>query len=181
MKVTIEQRKFTLRSEYDIFAPGCSYYAQKRLFSFHDKIQLLTRDGRLLVRLSQRWSLFRTRYDFEFSNGEVYRFRCEKFWRGVFLCEGQAQSFRLYQHKRLNYSIFQGDHQIAAFSKNSLKIGKGDRYDIRMNGDANVPLVICLALTVDNSENEDNGASVTYDFGNIGPEDRPFDESWEPN
>lgn len=181
MKVAIEQRKFTLRSEYDIFAPGCGYYAQKKLFSFRDKIQLLTRDGRLLVRLSQRWSLFRSRYDFEFSNGEAYRFRCEKFWRGVFLCEGQAQSFRLYQHKGLNYSIFHDDHQIAAFSKNSLKIGKGDRYDVRMNGDANVLLVICLALAVDSSENEDNSATVTYDFGNIGPEDRPFDESWEPN
>jgi hypothetical protein len=49
-----------------------------------------------------------------------------------------------------------------------------------MNDDANLLVVICLALTVDASENEGDTASVTYDFGNIGPEDRSFDKSWEP-
>jgi len=50
-----------------------------------------------------------------------------------------------------------------------------------MNDDANLIIVICLALTVDASENEDDAATVTFDFGNIGPEDRPCDKSWEPS
>jgi uncharacterized protein YxjI len=74
MNVTIEQRRFTLRSEYDISTPGHSYYAQKKLFSLRDRLQLLTRDGRLMVGLTQRWSWFRTKYDFEFSDGKIYRF-----------------------------------------------------------------------------------------------------------
>ena len=99
----------------------------------------------------------------------------------MFLCQGDKDSYRLYRHKGLKFSIFEGERQIAAFTKNRLTIGKGDRYDIRMNRDADTVIVICLALTMDVTEYDDNDATVTYDFGNIGPEDRPFDQSWKPN
>ena len=62
-----------------------------------------------------------------------------------------------------------------------MKIGNGDQYEILMNEDANLLVVVCLALIVDASENEGDTSSVTYDFGNIGPEARPFDKSWEPS
>ncbi|HYA95590.1 MAG TPA: hypothetical protein VEC95_04890 [Terriglobales bacterium] len=120
------------------------------------------------------------KHDFELSDGRVYRFRCEKFWRGVFLCEGHQERFRLYQHKGLRYSIFQDERQIAAFIKNRVKIGKGNRYDIEVDTDADLVVVLCLVLTVNTAENDDNRATITVDFGNIGPEDRPFDESWQP-
>ena len=45
-----------------------------------------------------------------------------------------------------------------------------------MNDDASLVIVICLALTVDDSEKEDDDATVTYDLGNIA-EDRQFDRS----
>ena len=45
----------------------------------------------------------------------------------------------------------------------------------------NLVVVICLALIIDSAENEDNDATVTYDFGNAGPEDRSFDRAWEPS
>ncbi len=48
--------------------------------------------------------------------------------------------------------------------------------EIRPNDDADLVVVICLALSVDASENQDDMASVTFDFGNIGPEDRPFEK-----
>jgi hypothetical protein len=38
-----------------------------------------------------------------------------------------------------------------------------------------------LGLTVDLTENERDEATVAFDFGNIGPEEKPFDESWEPS
>jgi hypothetical protein len=50
-----------------------------------------------------------------------------------------------------------------------------------MNDDANLIIIVCLALTVDVSEYEGDTASVTFDVGNIGPEERAFDESWEPD
>ena len=98
------------------------------------------------------------------------------------MCETSEESFRLYQHKRLNYSIFQNDSQIAAFSKNRVKVGGIDRYEIRMNDDANLVLVICMALVMDCSELEDETAgTVTIDLGSLGPEERPFDASWKPS
>jgi hypothetical protein len=101
-------------------------------------------------------------------------------WKRVFVCEGNQECFRLYEHKGLKYSIFKNDRQIAAFVKNRIVIGRGNKYEIRVDADADLILVLCLALTVNSAENDDKDASVTFDFGNIGPEDRPFDASWKP-
>ncbi len=110
-----------------------------------------------------------------------YRFQCEKIWKGVFVCEGNEGYFRLYTHKGLNYSIFLNERQIAAFTRNSIVIGKGNRYDIRMNAGADVVIVLCMVLAVNTSKEGGDKATITFDFGNIGPEDRPFDKSWEPS
>jgi hypothetical protein len=40
------------------------------------------------------------------------------------------ETFRLYAHKGLNYSAFQNDVQIAAFTKNRIVVGKGNQYDV---------------------------------------------------
>jgi hypothetical protein len=41
-------------------------------------------------------------------------------------------------------------------------------------------VVICMVLALNTSENSDDDATVTYDFGNVGPEAKPFDNPWEP-
>jgi hypothetical protein len=104
----------------------------------------------------------------------------EKIWKGVLVCEGCKERIRLYQHQGLNYSRLQNKTQVAAFSKNAVTIGSGDQYEIRVNDDANLMVVICIVLAIDLSENEGNNTSITYHFGNIGPEDRLFDKTWEP-
>jgi hypothetical protein len=80
----------------------------------------------------------------------------------------------------LKYSIFHQDRQIAAFTKNRLVVGKGNQYEIRMDADASAILVLCLVLTVNSAEYDDDDNTVTINLGNIGPEARPFDRSWEP-
>jgi len=85
----------------------------------------------------------------------------------------------MYQHRGLNYSVFESDRQIAAFTKNQIKIGAGDRYDIRVNHDVNIGIIICLVVAVDQM-NFNDGIGVTLDFGNIGSEAKSFDEQWEP-
>jgi hypothetical protein len=177
--ISIQERKFSFRSEYDISTPDANYYAQRAFFSFGAKLQLQAEGGRTLVLIRGRFPFF-TRYDFEFSDGRFYRYRCEKFWKRVFVCEGQGETLRLYQHRGCRWSIFQNDRQIAAFTKNRITIGKGNEYDVRMNADADVLVVICLTLTLNTAENDDDNATVTIDLGNIGPADRPFDESWQP-
>jgi hypothetical protein len=63
--------------------------------------------------------------------------------------------FRLCSHKGLNYSVFQNDVQIAAFTKNRIVVGKGNQYDLRINRDANGIVVICMVLALNTSENSD--------------------------
>jgi hypothetical protein len=80
----------------------------------------------------------------------------------------------------LNRSIFRGDRQIAAYSKNRISFGKGNEYAIRMDSDADLTLILRMVLGLSMSEDNDDQQTVNIDFGNLGPEGRPFDESWEP-
>ena len=181
MEITIQQNAFSWCSEYEITAPAATYTAKKKFWSFGDKLQLLGPRERLLARVRSRWRVLTSRYDFELVDGATYHFRTESFWKSVFVCEGNAETFRLYQHKGLNFSIFQNEAQIAAFTKDRVSIGNGDTYSLKMNDDANLVVILCMVLTIDLSESEGNGSSVTIDFGNIGPEARPFDRNWTPS
>jgi uncharacterized protein YxjI len=180
MIITIQQREFSWRPEYEIETPSCIYFAQNKFLSLLGRIKIFAPHDRPITTIKRYLSLFRAKYDFELADGRVYGFRCEKAWKGVFVCENADESFQLYRHKGLNFSIFQNDVQIAAFRKNKIKIGAGDRYEIRLNDDANLLVIVCMTLAIDSSEFDDDSSSATYDFGNIGPEARPFDSSWEP-
>ena len=72
MDGTVQERKFGLRSEYDISAPGKTYFAQKAFFSFRANVSLMSEEDHLLARIKGRFSLLRAKYDFEFSDGRVY-------------------------------------------------------------------------------------------------------------
>jgi uncharacterized protein YxjI len=168
-------------SKYQIESPASIYTAKKRFFLRQDKIRLFSPRDRLLATIRGHF-YFRPKYKIKLADGKVYDFRCQKFWKGVFVCENGLESFRLYQHKRLNYSIFRGDTQIAAFSKNRVKLGGNERYEIQMNDDANLVVIICMALVMDCGEIEDETAgTLTIDLGSLGSEERPFDRSWKPS
>jgi len=179
MEITIQERGLSFRSEYEIATPGSYYFAQKTFFSFPSKIRLQSSDERDLANIEGRFSFFREKYDFALSDGRVFRFWCEKRWKRVFDCEGDKASYRLYGHKGLKYSIFQDDRQIAAFAKNRVVFGKGNKYEISLNDDADVILIICMVLAINNSENDDDDSTVTIDVGSIGPEEKQFDERWQ--
>jgi uncharacterized protein YxjI len=181
VNVTIKEHKFSLRSEYDISAPSVAYSAQKAYFSLLDKLEIQTGDGRVVASLKSHLTVFATDYDFLLADGRTYKFTSEKIWKGVYLCEGSGENYHLYQHKGLLYSIFKGDSQIAAISRNSFVIGSGNEYDIAMNSDADVVVISCMILALNTHESDDNNDAFTFDFGSIGPEDRKFYESWGPS
>jgi hypothetical protein len=155
--------------------------ARQKPFSWGDNIIVTGPRERIVAKIRSRFSFFSSKYDYALADGKAYRFRTENFWPVVYICEGPNECYRLYDHKGLNYSIFQGNAQIAAFSKNRITIGKGHAFDVRVNDDANLLVVICLVLTINASEDSDNEPNVTYDFGQVDPEARPFDKSWEPS
>ena len=182
MHLTIAERKFAIRSVYDISCGNQSWYARKQYFSWNDKLLLRGGDDGMLARIQGFFSFFREKHEFRLGDGRVYRFHCEKIWKGVYLCEGNGEAYRLYRHKGRNFSIFAGDEQIAAATKNKIVINKGNRFEVDVNADADVVLVICMLLTINSGAETDSdpGATVTVDLGNVGPEERKFDRTWQP-
>jgi len=180
VEITIQERSLSLRSEYEIETPGSYFFAKKAAFSFPSRINLQSSDKRQLAKIQSRLSFFREKYDFLLSGGEIFRFQCENRWKRVFVCEDGKERLRVYGHKGLKYSVFQNDLQIAAFEKNRIVFGSGNRYDIRLNDDANVIVIVCIVLAICNSEDDDHDAGVSIDLGSIGPEEKPFDERWQP-
>jgi hypothetical protein len=91
---------------------------------------------------------------------------------------------QIYRHKGLNYSIFESGQQIAAFAGNRVTVGKGGKFVVRMNGDSSLLrrlLFVCIVLAVDTAERHNDGeSSVTINAGSVGPEERPFNSSWQP-
>src|SRR5258708_33830510 len=106
MNVAVQEHAFSMRCEYEISTPGCIYSAQKKFFSFRDKITLRGPRGQELARINSRFSFFRCRYDFELSEGKIYLFWREKFWKRGLLCENADATVRLYDTQGINYYVF---------------------------------------------------------------------------
>lgn len=181
MFINVQQRNASFSPEYDIETPGCIYFAQQKFFTLKKRITLTAPRERLLAKIVGTSAFFHVHFDFDFADGRFYEFWTESNWQGVYGCENRKESYRLYRHRGFDYSIFQSDNQIAAFTRNRIKIGAGDQYDVLLNDDADPILVICMVLAIDSIESPDSNRTLTYDFGNVGPEDRPFDKSWAPS
>ena len=104
-----------------------------------------------------------------------------KLGKGVYLCEGGEQEFQFCRHQGLDYSIFQGHAQICGVSKSNVTMGAGDRYDLRLNDDVHVVAILCMVLAIDVTESEGSNSSLTYDMGNVGSEEMPFDRNRVPS
>lgn len=180
MYLTVKESRFAWPSKYEIETPDAAYYAQRSSFTMLPHVRLVDSGNAVVATLQRRWSLFRTKYDFDFSNGRTYRFWCEKVWKGVYVCENREEQFRLYAHKGSLYSVFQNDIQIAAIVRNSAIIGPGNEYEIWMNSGANVLVICSMILALNTEENGNRRSTLTIDFSKIGPQEKPFDESWRP-
>lgn len=179
MDVSIQERKISLTSEYDISTPQGDFYAKKQFFSFTDNLELSNAAGEVVAKIDGEISPLRHVHDFYLPDEREYRFSKEKIFKGVYACEGKGETYRLYEHRGLNYSIFKDERQIAAFTRNRVVFGKGNEYELRMDADADLILILCMVLTLNSSENDNEDSNVTIEFGNI-LEDRGFDQSWEP-
>jgi hypothetical protein len=181
LNVSIHERHFTNAVEYVIETPKATLAAHKKIFSLLPHITLQSADDSVVATITGE-SFIRTKFTIDVAGLGIYEYHTEKLWKGVDICEGEDGPFHLYAHKGLRYSIFQGDTQIAAFSGNSLIIGDGRNFDLRVDADANLPLIISMVLCLNTQDGDDRtGNGVTFDFGRLGPQDRRFDEAWRPN
>lgn len=180
MDVTIKERAASFCTEYDISTPDRALYAREEMFTLLNKIELQTKGGDTLARLQGQFSVLRSKYEFDLMGGMVYDFECVDRWKSIYECRCGDDLLTLYQHKGLNHSIFKNERQIAAYSKNRVSFGKGNTYEIRMDVDANLKLIVCMVLALSVSDDNDDQTTVNIDFGSIGPEGRALDTAWEP-
>jgi uncharacterized protein YxjI len=180
MDVSVQERMVSFSSEYDIITPAVNYYARKAILAVNDRIEVTKEDGAVAAHIQGHFSPLRSKHDFTFADGRVFAFECEKMWTQVYKCEGAGETYTLYVHRGLKFSIFKDDRQIAAFTKNLVVLGSGNCYEIRMDSDVDALLIVCMVITLNSAEFDEDKETVSVDFGNIGPQGRKFDDSWEP-
>jgi hypothetical protein len=181
LDVSIQEKSFSFGVGYSIETPETTLQAHKKIFSLLPHITLQSAYASTIATITG-WSLLLTSFTIELGGSGIYKYHTEKLWKGVDICEGDGGPFHLYAHKGVRYSIFQNDDQIATFSRNRLIIGNGRNFDLRVNSDVNLPLIISMVLCQNTEDGDDEtNDTVTYDFGQLGPEDRRFDEAWRPN
>jgi uncharacterized protein YxjI len=177
VEISIRERKFSWRTTFEITAGAESYLARHEFYFFR-KSFTVEAEGRGQQARVAKTDFFRTRYEFAFADGRMGRFGCEKLWRGVYVCECGAETYRLYRHRGRRWSIFRDGRQIAACTKNLVVFAKGNNYRIRADHDADAMVLVCMMISLAPHDNDNQG--INLDLGNLGPEERPFDESWEP-
>ncbi|MGH7971994.1 MAG: hypothetical protein ACREIC_25055, partial [Limisphaerales bacterium] len=147
MNAIIEEQRNSVVSEYNISTPVGNFHGRKKLFSLLGRLILESESGDPLVEIDGEFSPVRSRHEFRFADGRAYRFECQKLWKRVFTCAGNGQTYLFYEHRGLRFSIFQDEQQIAAIVKNRVVWGNGNRYDIRLDSDADLLVVLCMVLT----------------------------------
>lgn len=182
MYISIDEQEFSWTSEYDISVAGTQYSAKRHISIFSKHLDLFAENGDLIASIKSKFSPFKPHYAFEFTDGRKYDYWCEKIWKGVYICTGNGEAeFELYTHKGLRWSIFQRGKQIVGFRKNRLTVGQGNQYEIVLNSNANALVIVCMVLALNTSDGNDGNGTITYDFGHMGPEEQPYDESWRPS
>jgi uncharacterized protein YxjI len=182
MEIDIRQKKITIGDKYKIFVDGQeTYSASRELFSMLPVLHLSTQSGKILS-IEKRFSFFKASYDILFDNNEVLEFRTKSLWRKHFKCSLGPDLFDIYGHKGRKYSVYKNDRQVAWWGKNKVALFEGDNYKIIAEGDKGYELIIAFCLIIDNQFNNPGGNnSITIDLGHIGPEERKFDETWQPH
>ena len=182
MDLSVKERIISLRSTYDIVAPdGAIYTAKKKIFSLFPNLKVVDGSGQIVVNLKGGFALFSQKYDFVFSDGRTYHYKTEHRIKPVYLAEGNGESYRLYRHRGVKFSVFKGDTQIAAVTKNRIAIGSGNEYQVRINSDADPLIVTAMVLAFNSSKEDVKKGALTVDVGYMGLEAKPFDSSWQPS
>ena len=81
----------------------------------------------------------------------------------------------------MKFSIFKGDTQVAAVTKNRIAIGSGNEYQVQISSDADPLIVTAMILAFNSSKEDDKKGALSVDVGYMGLEAKPFDSSWQPS
>lgn len=89
--------------------------------------------------------------------------------------------YEIFGHKGRKFSVYKNDKQVAWWDKDAVTWFNGDNYKIIADKDSDYELIISFCLIIDHtSSNNNDGNTMTVDFGNIGSTVKQFDPAWQP-
>lgn len=185
MIIELSQEKWALGNKYLISVDDeNSFYAESKLFRIFSEIGLFEYSiSSPKFTIKRRWAWFNLAYDLIRSDKRVFKLKTVELRRGHYSCQVVHDSYDIYQNKGRRYSIFKNNIQIAYWEKDAISVYEGDYYRITADYDVDVELLICFCICIDNSYSNDTSKSsttITYDFGNIWPTAKSFEETWKP-
>jgi hypothetical protein len=184
MKIDINQHKIAIGDKYNIYVDNeLSYKARTKLFRFFlSEIILSDVQDRQIATIERKFNWLKTKYIISGLDKFDWTFKTKKIWKMHYQCHVGDDTYDIYGHKGRKVSIFKNDQQIGWFDKSAVAWFEGDNYQLLANDNCNPALLTCFVLIWDNFfSNGSEDSTVTYDFGNIGPEARKFDRNWRPN
>jgi uncharacterized protein YxjI len=135
------------------------------------------------MRIEKRTRWFKSIYTIYLTNGESAEVKKTGGLKINYECVYRNQSYYLYGHKGLKTSIFLNQSQIGYIEKAKKAYSGRKNYEVVMNSGINTLLICGFALIIndDDFSGTDDANSISYDLGNFGPEEFPFNENWKPS
>jgi uncharacterized protein YxjI len=183
MIIDINQKKIAFGDKYRIHINAeQAYFASTELISFMPRLHLFShQSNRARLSMEKKWSWFNTRYEITLWDGNKIEFTTASLWKSHYQCRFGNDLYDIYGHRGRKYSVYKNNLQVAWWDKEMVSWFEGDNYRIIADEDSNYELIMGFCLMLDNRYSDnDNGTTVTIDFGSIGPEAKKFDEKWRP-
>jgi hypothetical protein len=102
-----------------------------------------------------------------------------KIFKGHWRLETNSNSYDFYIQSGHRKSLYKNGSQIAAFDKKYFHLFEKDTFYISANSDEPLELLISFAIAFELTSNND-GVTMTMDFGNLGKGAIPVDMNWRP-
>jgi uncharacterized protein YxjI len=180
MEMEIEQRTWAIGAKFDITTPTTHYTASRGLFTLLAGFQLVDRQGQVAAQIGKQFSFLKPQYTISLAGGTVYSLAKQSIVTGTYICEGNGERYAVYAHRGRSFSIFRNEQQVASFAHQAVTVMGGNVINIRADDNCNVELTISIVLCIEAPQDQGNRQAVSFDFGKIGPEERPIDPNWEP-
>ena len=181
VKVNIKQQKISFGSQYKIFVEkNEKYYAETDFFSRKIIHLYLKKDLIECISIFKSFYFFTPDYKIELSNGNRIKFKTMSVWRTHFQCILENDLYEVYLHRKRKISIHKNGVQIGLCEKEAITILAGDNYNLILDSDAEIELLVSFMLILDNMNSRNRGAIFAYDFGIIFKEFKKFNPQWKP-
>jgi uncharacterized protein YxjI len=181
MEITIQQRLWAIGAKFDIATPEGNYTASKNFLSVLTGFQVFDPQDRTIAQLKSSFTFFRPQFTITLANGSLFLLTNQSFLKGTYTCEGNNEKYVIYAHRGRSFSVFKNEQQIAAFAHQTMTMFNGNVIDVRADDNVDIGLLVSIVLCIEAPQDQKSGQQVvSFDFGKIGPEERPIDPNWQP-